>query len=166
MISFKKILSAFNPFTVNKKFNKVLSPDNPNEIFGDVTEIFGGHGNFQGYVSNETLNAFIGKVVDNMQPKTIPNGIHATASVISAQKERMQIKSGTTDICKLILQVNVVSDKGETWEAVLEDMIPSNQIPVFQPGYSFGVKYDPNDKLNICREDATQVDQPDLSKFL
>ena len=29
-----------------------------------------------------------------------------------------------------------------------------------------GKKYDPNNKLNICREDATQVDQPDLSKFL
>ena len=93
---------------------------------------------------------FGGKYILNMtKPKTIENGVPATATVISCRQGNLKLTLGVTEVYKLIIQVNVTNAQGETWDATLEEMIPITQVTVFQPGVSFSVLYDPNDKSKV-----------------
>lgn len=140
-----------NIFRPTAKFERVLNPDNPNEGFGDITKVFGGHGNFKGYVSEKTKDDFLNRIAEMMNPKEIPNGIRAVATVVYAQQEKMRIMSGNgaSDMCRMTIQVTVAA-QDMTWDCQLEDMIPRNQVALFQPGYTFDIKYDPKDSTNIC----------------
>lgn len=90
------------------------------------------------------------KFITNMtKPKTIENGVPATATVISCRQGNMKISLGVTEVYKLVIQVTITNSQGETWEATMEEMIPLTQIAVFQPGVSFSVLYDPNDKSKV-----------------
>ena len=83
------------------------------------------------------------------KPKTIENGVPATATVVSCQQGNSKISLGVQEIYQLIIQVNVTNTQGETWAATMKEMIPLTQIAVFQPGVSFAALYDPNDKTKV-----------------
>lgn len=145
-----KLLAAiFNPF---KKANEFLNPKDPSKVTADFEEVFGFHnpGNQNLWASQKTVDDFLTRVSGMINPKEISNGIPAEATVINANLEKMRLKSATADMHKMTMQLNISTQNGDTWQTTLEDMIPENQTALFQPGYTFNVKYDPNNKMNVC----------------
>ena len=90
---------------------------------------------------------------DNMtKPKTLDNGVPATATVISCRQGNTKTSYGVLETYQLVIEVNVSNPQGETWTATMTEMIPLTQIAVFQPGVTFSVLYDPNDKSKVVIE--------------
>lgn len=95
-----------------------------------------------------------------IQPKTLANGLPATATVIRSYQGNMKISmGGVNQNYQLIIEVNVTNPQGETWQATMKEMINITQISVFQPGVSFAVKYDPTNKSKVVIDQSTQTQQ-------
>lgn len=89
--------------------------------------------------------------------KDIPNGLPAIATVIKCYQSGEAILSGRVAThYKLIIEVNVTNPQGETWPAKIKQMFPITQIGMFQPGVSFAVKYDPNNRSEVVLDQSTQ----------
>ncbi|MBS1644692.1 MAG: NADH-quinone oxidoreductase subunit A [Bacteroidetes bacterium] len=88
-------------------------------------------------------------LLGGLKPKDIPNGLPATATVISCRQGSMSMSVGVNQNFQLIIEVNVSNPQGETWQTTMKEMINITQISVFQPGVQFAVKYDPNDKSKV-----------------
>ncbi|MEO6833875.1 MAG: hypothetical protein ABI378_14515 [Chitinophagaceae bacterium] len=85
-----------------------------------------------------------------LKPKDIPNGLPATATVIKSYQGNMKMTlGGVQEFYQLEIEVNVKNNLGETWPAKIIEMIPITQVGLFQPGLSFAVKYDPNDRTKV-----------------
>ncbi len=102
---------------------------------------------------------FVDKIMGMTKPKTIENGIPAIATVLSCRQGNLKMTYGVTEVYRLILEVNVVNSMGETWSAAMKEMIPLTQIAVFQPGASFSVLYDPNDKTKLVFDQSSDTSQ-------
>jgi len=88
-----------------------------------------------------------------LQPKTLANGLPATATVIRSYQGNMKISmGGVNQNYQLIIEVSVTNPQGETWQATMKEMINITQISTFQPGVKFKVFYDPNDKSNVVTD--------------
>ncbi|HMN05023.1 MAG TPA: hypothetical protein PKD45_04790 [Flavobacteriales bacterium] len=81
--------------------------------------------------------------------KDIPNGLPATATVISCSQGNSRMSMGVHQYFQLVIQVSVRNDRGETWPATITQMVPLTQVGIFQPGVAFAVKYDPDDRSNV-----------------
>lgn len=97
------------------------------------------------------LVLFANRILNSeIKPKSIPNGLQAVATVIKSYQSGEAILSGRVAThYKLILEVNVTNPQGETWQTKMKEMINITQIGMFQPGVSFAVKYDPNDRRKV-----------------
>lgn len=91
-----------------------------------------------------------------LQPVDIPNGIPATARVISCRQGNLKLTSGVNTNYQLIIDVMVIAQNGETWPATLKQMVNITQVGIFQPGVTFAIKYDPNDRTKICIDQSAQ----------
>lgn len=96
-------------------------------------------------------------ILGGMKPKDIPNGLPATATVISCRQGNMSVSVGVNQNYQLIIEVNVRNPQGETWQATMKEMINITQVGLFQPGVQFAVKYDPNDKSKIVFDQSAQT---------
>lgn len=95
-----------------------------------------------------------------IQPKTLTNGVPATATVIRSYQGGMKVTfGGVQENYQLIIEVNVTNPQGETWSATMKEMINITQIGLFQPGVSFKVLYDPNDKSKVVFDQSQQSQQ-------
>jgi len=101
-----------------------------------------------------------------IKPKTLVNGLPAIATVIRSYQGNMKISlGGVNQNYQLIIEVNVTNPQGETWPATMKEMINITQIGIFQPGVSFKVLYDPNDKSKVVFDQSQQPQQqPGLDK--
>lgn len=97
-------------------------------------------------------------MLSSLKPKDIPNGLPATATVIRSYQGNMRVTiGGVNQNYQLIIEVNVTNPQGETWPAKMEEMINITQIGMFQPGVSFAVKYDPNDRSKVVFDQSAQT---------
>jgi len=97
-------------------------------------------------------------MLSSLKPKDIPNGLPATATVIKSYQGNMRVTiGGVNQNYQLIIEVNVTNPQGETWPAKMEEMINITQIGMFQPGVSFAVKYDPNDRSKVVFDQSAQT---------
>src|SRR5690606_24035114 len=97
-------------------------------------------------------------LLGSLKPKDIPNGLPATATVISCRQGNMSMSvGGVNQNYQLIIEVNVTNPQGETWQATMKEMINITQISVFQPGVSFAVKYDPNNESKVVFDQSAQT---------
>lgn len=97
-------------------------------------------------------------MLSSLKPKNIPNGLPATATVIRSYQGNMRVTiGGVNQNYQLIIEVNVTNPQGETWPAKMEEMINITQIGMFQPGVSFAVKYDPNDRSKVVFDQSAQT---------
>ncbi|MCO6494913.1 MAG: hypothetical protein J5I91_04415 [Bacteroidetes bacterium] len=78
----------------------------------------------------------------------IPNAQPAIATVISSQQGGSIISYGTQKLFELLINVNVKT-ASENWNATIKQMTPLTQVGMFQPGLTFSVLYDPNDKSRV-----------------
>lgn len=92
-----------------------------------------------------------------LKPKDIPNGLPATATVIKSYQAGMAMRAGANQFYSIIIEVNVTNPQGETWSAKIEQMLPVTQVGIFQPGVSFAVKYDPNNKSKVVIDQSAQT---------
>ncbi|MBW7866976.1 MAG: hypothetical protein H3C31_01485 [Brumimicrobium sp.] len=93
-----------------------------------------------------------------LKGEDIPNGVSATATVISSRQGNMRISMGVQQSFQLIIEVNVTNGQ-ETWPATIKAMIPLTQVGVFQPGVSFSVKYDPNNRSRVIIDQSAGQQQ-------
>ncbi len=92
-----------------------------------------------------------------IKPKTLTNGLPATATVIRSYQGNMKVTfGGVQENFRMIIEVNVRNNSGETWQAKMEEMIPIQQIGLFQPGVSFKVLYAPNDRSKVVFDQSQQ----------
>lgn len=95
-----------------------------------------------------------------VKPKTLANGLPATATVIRSYQGNMKISfGGVNQNYQLIIEVNVTNPQGETWAARMDEMINITQVGLFQPGLSFKVLYDPKDKAKVVFDQSAQTQQ-------
>ena len=87
-------------------------------------------------------------VADFIKSPDIPNGLPATATVISAQQGGTNVRYGTYMFYQILIKVTVRTAT-ETWQATIDQMTPITQVTMFQPGLTFSVIYDPNDKSKV-----------------
>jgi len=109
---------------------------------------------------------FIGmKLARNaVKPKTLANGLPATATVIRSYQGALKISfGGVQQNYQLIIEINVTNPQGETWPAKMTEMVPLTQVGVFQPGVSFKVLYDPNDRSKVVFDQSQQAQQQPFS---
>ena len=104
------------------------------------------------------LILFADKVLKSeIKLKDIPNGLRAIATVTKCYQGGEAILAGRVAThYKLIIEVNVTNPQGETWPAKIKQMLPVTQIGMFQPGVSFAVKYDPNNRSKVVFDQSTQ----------
>lgn len=109
-------------------------------------------------LSLEDIDRFMPKGFENpLRKKEIPNGLPATATVLRSYQGNMKVTfGGVQENFKMIIEVNVKNNSGETWEAKVEEMIPIHQIGIFQPGVSFKVLYDPDDRSKVVFDQSQQ----------
>ena len=89
--------------------------------------------------------------------KDIPNGLPAMATVTNCyQSGQAASTGGATRYYQLIIEVNVSNPQGETWPAKIKQMFAINQVGMFQPGVSFAVNYDPNNKNKVVFDQSQQ----------
>lgn len=95
-----------------------------------------------------------------VQPKTLANGLPATAMVIRSYQGNMKISfGGVQQNYQLVIEINVTNPQGETWPAKMTEMIPLTQVGVFQPGVRFNVLYDPNNRSRVVFDQSQQTQQ-------
>jgi len=95
-----------------------------------------------------------------IKPKTLANGLPATATVIRSYQGNMKISfGGVQQNYQLVIEVNVTNPQGETWSAKMTEMVPLTQIGIFQPGVSFKVLYDANDRSKVVFDQSEQPQQ-------
>lgn len=92
-----------------------------------------------------------------VKPKTLKNGLPATATVIRSYQGNMSLSIGVNQNFQLIIEINVTNPQGETWQTKMVEMINLTQVGLFQPGFSFKVLYDPNDRNKVVFDQSTQV---------
>lgn len=111
-----------------------------------------------GNLSLDDIDKFMPKGFENpLRKKEIPNGLPATATVIRSYQGNMKVTfGGVQENFKMIIEVNVRNNNGVFWQAKMEEMIPIHQIGVFQPGVSFKVLYDPNDRSKVVFDQSQQ----------
>jgi hypothetical protein len=104
-------------------------------------------------------------LLGGLKPKDIPGGLPATATVIKSYQGGMAMRAGANQFYTVIIEVNVTNPQGETWLTKIEQMLPITQVGVFQPGVSFAVKYDPNNKNNVVIDQSSQSQQTPQQPF-
>ncbi len=105
-------------------------------------------------------------ILSSLKPKDIPNGLPATATVIKSYQGNMRVSiGGVNQNYQLIIEVNVTNPQGETWQAKMEEMVNITQIGIFQPGVSFAVKYDPNNRSKVVIDQSAQTQQQSQQPF-
>lgn len=130
--------------------------------FGDlINQIFGGSFWFIviGFVVFIILMIYILQrwLLSGLKPKDIPNGLPATATVIKSYQAGMSMRAGANQFYSIIIEANITNPQGETWPAKIEQMLPITQVGIFQPGVSFAVKYDPNDRSKVVFDQSAQT---------
>lgn len=94
----------------------------------------------------------------------IPNGLPATAMVKSCTQGNLKMTfGGVQEVYQLLIEVIVQNPHGETWPATIKAMIPLTQIATFQPGVSFLVKYDPQNKKKVIIDQTAGTEQSDVN---
>ncbi len=91
-----------------------------------------------------------------VKPKTLKNGLPATATVIRSYQGNINLSIGVNKNFQLIIEINVTNPQGETWQTKMVEMINLTQVGLFQPGFSFKVLYDPMDKNKVVFDQSTQ----------
>lgn len=128
-----------------------------------INEFFGGSFWFIviGFVAFIIVMIFVSQrwFLSELKPKDIPNGLPATATVIRSYQGGMAMRAGANQFYSIIIEVNVTNPQGETWPAKIEQMLPITQVGLFQPGVSFAVKYDPNDRSKVVIDQSAQTQQ-------
>lgn len=90
-----------------------------------------------------------------IQPKKLAHGLPAVATVIRSYQSGQAISpGGAVRYYQLIIEVDVTNPQGETWQTKMKEMINITQIGMFQPGVSFAVKYEPNDRNKVVFDQA------------
>lgn len=135
---------TFNVFRIGQGALKTdssgkLSQQGMNEIFKAAKNLTGV--NFSAY-ANDFNNA--GK------HKDIPNGLPASAVIQSVAQAGTKITMGVKEYFKVNITVQVTAPSGETWPAVLTEIISILDIPRFQPGLIYPVRYNPADKNEVA----------------
>lgn len=98
-----------------------------------------------------------------MKVDDLPNGIPATATVISCSQGNYKVSfGGVQEVFQLIIEVSVENKEGETWQATIKAMIPLTQIAVFLPGVRFAVKYDPRNKKKVVIDQSQVAQSPEV----
>lgn len=112
-----------------------------------------------GNLSLDDIDKFMPKGFENpLRKKEIPNGLPATATVLRSYQGNMKVTfGGVQENFKMIIEMDVKNTNGETWQAKMEEMIPINQIGIFQPGATFNVLYDPNDRSSLVFDTSQQA---------
>ena len=110
-------------------------------------------------LSLEDIDKFMPKGFENpLRKKEILNGLPATATVLRSYQGNMKVTfGGVQENFKMIIEVDIKNTNGETWQAKMEEMIPINQIGIFQPGATFNVLYDPNDRSSLIFDTSPQT---------
>ena len=99
-----------------------------------------------------------------LNTKDIPNGLPATATVVSCRQGNFKMTfGGVQDVYQLLIEVNVQNPQGESWPATIKAMIPLTQIATFQPGVSFLVKYDPLNKNKVIIDQNATAAQTEVN---
>jgi len=98
-------------------------------------------------------------LLGSLKPKDIPNGLPATATVIKSYQAGMAMRAGANQFYSITIEVNVTNPQGESWPAKIEKMLPVTEVGMFQPGVSFAVKYDPNNKSKVVIDQSAQTQQ-------
>ncbi|MFA7616303.1 MAG: hypothetical protein WCY16_06975 [Weeksellaceae bacterium] len=96
-------------------------------------------------------------LLGGLKPKDIPNGLPATATVIKSYQAGMSMRAGANQFYSIIIEANITNPQGETWFEKIEQMLPITQVGIFQPGVSFAVKYDPNDRSKVVFDQSAQT---------
>lgn len=104
-------------------------------------------------------------ILGGLKPKDIPNGLPATATVIKSYQAGMSMRAGAHQFYSIVIEVNVKNPQGETWPAKIEQMLPVTEVGLFQPGLSFAVKYDPNNKNKVVIDQSAQNQQQSQQPF-
>jgi hypothetical protein len=104
-------------------------------------------------------------LLGGLKPKDIPNGLPATATVIKSYQAGMSMRAGANQFYSIIIEVSVTNPQGETWLAKIKQMFPITQVGIFQPGVSFAVKYDPNDRSKVVIDQSAQTQQKSQQPF-
>ncbi len=99
-------------------------------------------------------------LLGGLKPRDIPNGLPAMATVIKSYQAGMSMRAGANQFYSIAIEVNVTNPQGEIWSAKIEQMLPVTQVGIFQPGVSFAVKYDPNDRSKVVIDQSAQTQQP------
>ena len=97
----------------------------------------------------------MGYISNGLGPNNIPNGLPATATVISVKQGNFKIKIGVAEYYSLVIDAEIVNQQGEKWLAKIKHTVPITQISIFQPGVSFAVKYDPNNRSKVVIDQNT-----------
>lgn len=132
--------------------------------FGDlIDQFFGGSFWFIviGFVAFIILMIYVLQrwFLSGLKPKDIPNGLPATATIIKSYQGGMSMRASANQFYSIVIEVNVTNPQGETWPAKIEQMLPITQVGVFQPGVSFAVKYDPNNRSKVVIDQSAQTQQ-------
>ena len=98
-----------------------------------------------------------------LNTKDIPNGLPATATVVSCRQGNMKMTFGVQEVYQLVIEINVQNPQGETWPSTIKAMIPLTQIATFQPGVSFLVKYDPLNKNKVIIDQNATAAQTEVN---
>ena len=98
-------------------------------------------------------------ILGGLKVKDIPNGLPATATVIKSYQAGMSMRAGAHQFYSIVIEVNVRNPQGETWPAKIEQMLPVTEVGLFQPGVSFAVKYDPNNKNKVVIDQSEKTQQ-------
>ena len=99
----------------------------------------------------------------SLNTKDIPNGLPATATVVSCRQGNMKMTFGVQEVYQLVIEINVQNPQGETWPSTIKAMIPLTQIATFQPGVSFLVKYDPLNKNKVIIDQNATAAQTEVN---
>lgn len=132
--------------------------------FGDIiNQVFGGSFWFMviGFVVFIILIIYVLQrwILGSLKPKDIPNGLPATATVIRSYQGGMSMRYGANQYYSIVIEMNVTNPQGETWQTKMEETLPVTQVGMFQPGVSFAVKYDPNNRNKVVFDQSAQTQQ-------
>lgn len=100
---------------------------------------------------NTNLMALLKSAPEELQQKEyIPNGLLATATVISSKNMGTvaSINDGKSWYYQLLIEANVTNGT-ESWQATIKHQGRDYEIKMYQPGITFSVIYDPNDKSRV-----------------
>lgn len=135
---------TFNALKIGRgalKTNKdgVLSQQGMNEILKAAKNMTG-----------VDLSAYANDFNNAGKLKDIPDGLPASVVIKNITQAGTKITIGVIEYFKVNIDVQVTAPSGETWPATITEIISIVDIPRFQPGHTYPVKYNPADKNKVA----------------